>query len=52
MLSRLPLRRGISTTSAAFGQKLAVRDALNMAMDEAIGQDDKVRKIRVKFGLR
>jgi len=41
MLSRLPLRRGISTTSAALGHKLAVRDALNMAMDEAIGQDDK-----------
>jgi len=34
--------RCISTSQPLLGQKLAVRDALNMAMDEAITQDDNV----------
>lgn len=34
--------RCISTSQPLLGQKVAVRDALNMAMDEAITQDENV----------
>lgn len=34
--------RSISTTKAVAAQKVAVRDALNMAMDESIAQDESV----------
>merc|ERR1711936_343054 len=35
-------RRSLSTSSPAMVKSLAVRDALNMALDEELARDDKV----------